>query len=163
MTSSNENNFRALLALCKGKLHIPEQRAMTRSFDVFIDQRLNKRLGKQSICHLFMTPLCSLWHHSNASEKMESTINTLRPEQRSVGMFNAIIEIEAPALITMSQFSRFHFSGQWYIYFHTICDFIFYHVSCWYLSVSICFNVIWVSPRIQYSVSKLLLQIHSER
>ena len=48
MTSSNANIF-ALLALCEGNSPVtgefPSQRPVTRSFDVFFDLRLNKRLS----------------------------------------------------------------------------------------------------------------------
>ena len=37
-----------------------------RSFDVFFDPRLNKRLSKQSWDWWFETLPCPLWHHSNA-------------------------------------------------------------------------------------------------
>ena len=44
--------FSALMALCAGNSPVPgefpTQRPVTRSFDVFFDLRLNKRLGKQS-------------------------------------------------------------------------------------------------------------------
>ena len=44
--------FSALLALCAGNSpatgEFPAQRPVTRSFDVFFDLRLNKRLSKQS-------------------------------------------------------------------------------------------------------------------
>ena len=44
--------FSALLALCGGNSpaigEIPSQRPVTRSFDVFFDLRMNKRLSKQS-------------------------------------------------------------------------------------------------------------------
>ena len=60
--------FSALLALCAGNSPVtggfPSQRPVTRSFDVFFDLRLNKRLSKQSRCWWFETPLCSLWRHS---------------------------------------------------------------------------------------------------
>ena len=45
----------------------PPQRPVTRSFDVFFDLRLNKRLSKQSGDWWFETPSCSLWRHSNGS------------------------------------------------------------------------------------------------
>ena len=41
----------------------PSQRPVTRSFDVFFDLRLNKRLSKQSGGWWFETPSCSLWCH----------------------------------------------------------------------------------------------------
>ena len=44
--------FSALLAICAGNWPVPgefpAQRPVTRSFDVFFDLRLNKRLSKQS-------------------------------------------------------------------------------------------------------------------
>ena len=43
--------FSALLAICAGNSLVtgefPAQRPVTRSFDVFFDRRLNKRLSKQ--------------------------------------------------------------------------------------------------------------------
>ena len=39
------------------------QRPVTRSFDVFFDLRLNKRLSKQSWRRWFETPSCSFWRH----------------------------------------------------------------------------------------------------
>ena len=45
MTSSNGNTFRVTGPLCG---EIPAQRPVARSFDVFFDPRLNKRLSTQS-------------------------------------------------------------------------------------------------------------------
>ena len=50
MTSSNGNIFRVTGPLCAeftGPGEFPTQSPVTRSFDVFIDLRLNKRLSKQ--------------------------------------------------------------------------------------------------------------------
>ena len=50
MTSSNGNIFRVTGPLCgefTGPGEFPTQSPVTRSFDVFFDLRLNKRLGKQ--------------------------------------------------------------------------------------------------------------------
>ena len=59
--------FSALLALCAGDSPVsgefPSQRPVTRSFDVFFDLRLNKRLSKQSWGWWLETPPCSLWRH----------------------------------------------------------------------------------------------------
>ena len=41
----------------------PSQRPVVRSFDVFFDLRLNKRLSKQSRPRWFKTSSCSLWRH----------------------------------------------------------------------------------------------------
>ena len=63
--------FSALLALCAGNSPVtgefPSQRPVTRSFDVFFDLRLNKRLSKQSRRWWFETPSCSLWRHCNGN------------------------------------------------------------------------------------------------
>ena len=69
MTSSNGNIFRVTGPLCgefTGPGEFPTQRPVTRSFDVYIDLRLNKRLCKQSRGWWFETLLCPLWRHSNA-------------------------------------------------------------------------------------------------
>ena len=61
--------FCALLAICAGNSpapgEFPAQRPVTRSFDVFFDLRLNKRLSKHSWGWWFETPPCPLWRHSN--------------------------------------------------------------------------------------------------
>ena len=61
----------ALLAICAGKSpvpgELPAQRPVTRSFDVFFDLRLNKRLGKQSSGWWFETLSCPLWRHCNGA------------------------------------------------------------------------------------------------
>ena len=53
--------FSALLALCAGNSPVtaefPSQRPVKRSFDVFFDLCLNKRLSKQSWCWWFETPI----------------------------------------------------------------------------------------------------------
>ena len=62
--------FSALLAICAGNSPIPSefpaQRLVTRSFDVFCDLRLNKRLSKQSWGWWFVTLLRPLWRQYNA-------------------------------------------------------------------------------------------------
>ena len=61
--------FSALLALCAGNSPVsgefPAQRPVMRSFDVFFDLRLIKRLSKQSWGWWFEMLSCPLWHHSN--------------------------------------------------------------------------------------------------
>ena len=68
MTSSN-GNISALLAICAGNSPVPgefpTQRPVTRSFDVFFDLRLNKRLSKQSWGWWFETLSRPLWRHRN--------------------------------------------------------------------------------------------------
>ena len=61
--------FSALLATCVGNSPVPgeflAQRPVTRSFDVFFDLRLNKRLSKQWRGWWFETPSPPLWRHRN--------------------------------------------------------------------------------------------------
>ena len=69
MTSSNGNIFRVTGPLCgefTGPGEFPTQRPVTRSFDVFFDLRLNKRLSKQPRGWWFETQSWSLWRHCNA-------------------------------------------------------------------------------------------------
>ena len=59
--------FSALLAICAANSPVtgefPSQRPMTRSFDVFLDPRLNKRFSKQPRRRWFETPSRPLWRH----------------------------------------------------------------------------------------------------
>ena len=61
--------FSALLPLYARNSRVtgefPSQRPVTRSFDVFFDLRLNKRLSKQSRCWWCKTPSHLLWCHCN--------------------------------------------------------------------------------------------------
>ena len=59
----------ALLAICEWNPPVtsgfPSQRPVTRSFDVFFDPHMNKRLNKQSIRRWIGAPSRSLWRHCN--------------------------------------------------------------------------------------------------
>ena len=61
--------FSALLVLCAGNSSLTgeflSQRPVTRSFDVFFDLCLNKRLSKHSWGWWFETPSRPLWHRCN--------------------------------------------------------------------------------------------------
>ena len=68
MTSSNGNIFRVTGPLCgefTGPGEFPTQRPVTRSFDVFFDVRLIKRLSKHSRGWWFETLSHPLWRHRN--------------------------------------------------------------------------------------------------
>ena len=68
MTSSNGNIFRVTGPLCgefTGPGEFPTQRPVTRSFGVFFDPLLNKRLSKQPWGWWFETPSWSLWRQCN--------------------------------------------------------------------------------------------------
>ena len=69
ITSSNGKIFRVtdpLWGESTGHGGFPLQRPVTRSFHVFFDLHLNKRLSKQSRRRWFETPSRWLWRHCNA-------------------------------------------------------------------------------------------------
>ena len=70
----------ALLALCARISPVtgefPSQRPVTRSFDVFLDLGLNKRLRKQSICRWFETPSFPLWRAMSCSDSLRPSDDT---------------------------------------------------------------------------------------
>ena len=71
MTSSNGNIFRVTGPLCgksTGPGDFPTQRPVTRSFDVFFDLHLNKRLSKQPWGWWFEPPSWSLWRQCNDTD-----------------------------------------------------------------------------------------------
>ena len=69
--------FSALLAICPGNSPVtgefPAQWPVTRSFSVFFDLCLNKRLGKQWWRWWFETPSHPLWCHCNDVSGAHST------------------------------------------------------------------------------------------
>ena len=72
MTSSNENIFRVtglLWGEFTGHRWIPLTKPVTRSFDVYFDLCLNKRLPKQSRCLWFETPSRSSRRHCNETNQ----------------------------------------------------------------------------------------------
>ena len=73
--------FSTLLVLCAGNPPVPgefpAQRPVTRSFDVFFDLSLNKRLSKQSWGWWFEKPSCPLWRHCNGYENKLQSVNAI--------------------------------------------------------------------------------------
>ena len=78
--------FSALLAICAGNSPVtgefPTQRTVTRSFGIFFDLRLNKRLSKQSWAWWFETPSCPLWRHCNEPRKSYKSVKNDGRENR---------------------------------------------------------------------------------
>ena len=72
--------FSALLAIYAGNSPVagefPAQRPVTRSFDVFFDLRLYKRLRKQSWGWWFETLSCPLWRHRNVTAVYNGLLST---------------------------------------------------------------------------------------
>ena len=77
--------FSALLSICAGNSPVPgefpAQRPVTRSFGVFFDLRLNKRLSTQSWGWWFETLLCPLWRHCNVFSPPASHIHKVYPHK----------------------------------------------------------------------------------
>ena len=59
-----------------GPGEFPAQWPVTRSFDVFFDLRLNKRLSKQPWGWWFQTPSWSLWHQCNVHGSQWPVVST---------------------------------------------------------------------------------------
>ena len=80
MTSSNGNIFRVTGPLC-GEFtspgEFPTQRPVTRSFDVFFDPCLNKRLGKHSWGWWLEPPSCPLWRQSKSMCQLWANLRLL--------------------------------------------------------------------------------------
>ena len=73
MTPSNGNIFQVTGHLCgefTGPGEFPTKRPVTRSFDVFFDLRLNKRLSKEWWGWWFETLSRPLWLHRNAGDAL---------------------------------------------------------------------------------------------
>ena len=83
MTSSNGNIFPRywpfVRGIHRGPGEFPTQRPVTRSFDVFFDLRLNKRLGKQSWGWWFETLSCPLWRHCNSQNRLLDVATKVTP------------------------------------------------------------------------------------
>ena len=85
--------FSALLAICTGNSPVPGEfpakRPVTRSLDVFFDQRLNKRLSKQSWGWWFGTLSCPLWRHCN--EMASKLVHGVRDHTKELLFCQSII------------------------------------------------------------------------
>ena len=91
-------NFSALLVICAGNSPVtgefPSQRPVTRSFDVFFDLRLNKRLSKQTQGWWFETPSGSLWRHCNVIAY--SLVITFTAAGYCIAKVEGILDFESP-------------------------------------------------------------------
>ena len=92
--------FSALLVLCAGNSPVtgefPAHRPVTRSFDIFFDLCLNKRLSKQSWGWWFETPSRSLWHESNGEfiDQGVGTMSTICLTHKQMSTQLEVIEAE---------------------------------------------------------------------
>ena len=80
--------FSMLLAICAGNSPVPgefpSQRPVTRSFDVFFELRLNKRLSKQLWGWWIETQSLPLWRQCTDYAKLLTSLNTYDERSRGV-------------------------------------------------------------------------------
>ena len=111
MTSSNGNIFRITGPLCgefTGPGEFPTQRPVTRSFDVFFDLRLNKRLSKQPWGWWFEPPSWSLWRHRNGQWQHRLHLRAILPFA-DLQRCNIPILIQSPGVVSVS-YKTSHFN-----------------------------------------------------
>ena len=130
--------FSALLASCAGNSPVsgefPAQRPVTRSFDIFFDLRLNKRLSKQSSGWWFETLSCPLWRqrngHGNSKGKAEG-----------ISHLNILSWSHLPALGNVSAF--LHLISDHYIIIGAVvavvvilspAGYLYYHIKRWVIT-----------------------------
>ena len=93
MTSLIGNIFRVTGHLCgefTGPGEFPTQRPVTRSFDVFFDLGLNKRLSKQPWGWWFETPSWSLWPQCNVCDDKYMVVRVVRGRGWITGSYQPI-------------------------------------------------------------------------
>ena len=84
--------FSALMPICAGNSPVtgefPTERPGTRIFDIFFDQRLNKRLSKQCWGSWFETPSRPLWRHCNDNIfQGDNSMNVLYQKDENATVF----------------------------------------------------------------------------
>ena len=90
MTSSNGHIFHVTGPLCgqfTAHRWISPQRPVTRSFDVFFDPHLNKRLSKQSWFWWFETPSRPLWRHCHSIISIHRQRGWVPPKMKAFKKF----------------------------------------------------------------------------
>ena len=135
MTSSN-GTFSALLALCAGNA----QRPVTRSFDVFFELRLIKRLSKHSPGWWFKTLSRPFWRHCNVLE-----IRGGVAKQLSSVEYNSTFFFKYWKYLIVSYYIQV-----WYRYLVQISEHLSPSLKCWH----------WLGPlswMVNYSRQILLL------
>ena len=117
-----------------GHLWFPSQRPMTRSFDIFFDLCLNKRLNKQSRRRRFGTPLCSLWRHCNVFDeawllgpggRFKNTYELLNVRALKFSPVNRIHIFQCMGKIFCVEFQRYPLKFRTKYLTHTLKDVIF--------------------------------------
>ena len=97
--------FRVTGPLCgefTGPGEFPAQRPVTRSFDVFFDRRLNRRLSKQPWGWWFETPSWSLWRHRNVTTVHRRSVMVYKLNLQRPGVIYRPTNIVRLFLVTLS-------------------------------------------------------------
>ena len=130
MTSSN-GTFSALLDLYAGKSPVtsefPAQRPVTRSFDVFFDLRLTKRLSKQSWGWWFETLSRPLLRHCSVPRYLITAPGTISTTLFLLcfGPCYVIINTEAISIICSNVMYSKMIESYIYIYIY-VCIYVIY-------------------------------------
>ena len=115
--------FSALLALCVVNSPVtgefPAQRPVTRSFGVFFDLRLNKRLSKQSLGWWFETPSHPLWRqcYGMAATLREVSLRTqalFQTNQFKIFQITLKVKVDHSSLPYQSIWCRDAFKVLWW-------------------------------------------------
>ena len=105
-----------------GPGEFPTQRPVARSFGVFFDLRLNKRLSKQPWGWWFETPLWSLWCQCNAKEIPLLVVVTVITLVTSI-----FVETETETSLFNT---TWHYTDAWYQTYMTVL--MYYSELTWY-------------------------------
>ena len=128
MTSSNGSIFRVtgpLWGEFTGPGEFPTQRPVTRSFDVFFDLGLNRRLSKQPRGWWFETQSWSLWRHCNVTHG-NVVIQSLFPHHwpfvKGITGHRWILLHKGPVIRTFDVSLNKLLSGRWFETTWSSCD-----------------------------------------
>ena len=130
------DTFSALPALAK---------TVTRSFGVFFDLRLNKRLSKQSRRRWFETPSCSLWRHCNMTNAKPTDTGSKVHVQGSMEVYDQeFLDLKLNLMLlfasvymrnrvhVLEYFSAIVWCAGWHFPLSWLCLFIVRSFTTWY-------------------------------
>ena len=131
----------ALLDLCAWNSPLtgefPAQRPVTRSFDVFFDLRLNKRLSKQTWGWWFETPSCLSWLHCNAPRESYNILN-MDPNikikhNKTVCIFYGIYRMYSTQCCRVTECGDSDRDQHWFRKWLVDCSVTSHYLSQWWL------------------------------
>ena len=163
MTSSNGNIFRVTGLLCgefTGHQWIPRTKPVTRSFDVFFDLRLNKRLSKQSRGWWIETPSRPLWRNYNDYQTRICTSTLAAPVAWEMCGTLIYVKVSPSAVVLLHRQPRtgrrFSFWGRGNLHWVSITGVSLWKIRNWCLP-----NIFSIGGRTSIVNSMLLLEAAS--